>query len=180
MVLLKMTPCSLMDGYRGSRRSMLSPSSGHACSTFCKLHNVITHRSQYDYEDLDSVKGREFIDQSREYKRRIVVPRVDFTSRNGTKKVKPEASCGRSRSTFLSWALFARLTNNVLRNFQTSKTGIMFGTGAIVEFGRLKPLHTLTVPLYAEFFVFLKWVLYLRTLLSKCRQSNRASGVLTC
>jgi len=53
---------------------MLSPSSGHACSTFCKLHVVITHRSQSDYEDLDSLKGREFLDQSREYKRRIVVP----------------------------------------------------------------------------------------------------------
>jgi len=63
-----------MGGYRGSQRSMLSPSSGHACSTFCKLHVVITHRSQSDYEDLDSVKGREFLDQSREYKRRIVVP----------------------------------------------------------------------------------------------------------
>jgi hypothetical protein len=62
MVLLMMTTCNLMVGYRGSRRSMLSPSSGHACSTFCKLHIFITHRAQYDYEDLDWVKGREFVD----------------------------------------------------------------------------------------------------------------------
>ena len=141
-----MTPCSLISGYRGSRRSMLSPSSGHVCSTFCKLHIVITHRSQYDYEDLDSVKGREFLDQSREYKRRIVVPRVSFTSRKGTEKIKPEASCGRSGSVFLSWTVFARVTDIVLKNFQTSKTGIVFGIDAIVEPGRLRPLHTHDCP----------------------------------
>ena len=69
----------------------------------------------------------------------------------------------------------------MLRNFQTSKTGTVFDIDAIVESWRLKPLHAnMTVPLYAEFFIFSKWVLYLRTLLSKCRQSNRVSGVLTC